>query len=251
MVRRLAKKMGVFILLVFVMPAFAHLGLWMADGSQPGSWNTADWSSSGVLPAAAEEDDAVIHLMAARTGRWKGGFSVHSWIVTKAEAAERYTRYDVVGWGNPVRENAFAPDGRWYSNEPRVVATIRGDKAQSLIPKIRRAIANYPHSDNGGYSVWPGPNSNSFVAYVLNQVPELGVAPPASAVGRNYLAGGSFINLDPDWRDLQVSFMGFAGFAIGRRHGFELHFMGLVAGVDILNPALKVPGFGRLALFGG
>lgn len=241
---KLVKRTVLFVLLVFVTPAMAHLGLWQLDGTQPSSWSNADWSSSGILENATSVDDAVIHVMAARTGRWKGGFALHSWIVTKRNGDDRYTRYEVVGWDKPVRINAYSADGRWYSNLPEIITTVRGNRAEALIPKIEAAVASYPHSDYGGYTVWPGPNSNSFVAHVLNQVPELGIAPPAAAVGRNYIAQNAFINLDPDWMDLQVNIGGYAGFAIGRRHGFELHFLGLVAGFDVLNPAVKVPGFG-------
>ena len=219
------------------------------DASKPASWNTADWSSSGVLPAAKTGDPAVIHVMAARTGRWKGGFALHSWIVTKTKASGEYNRYEVVGWGRPVRVNAYAADGKWYSNITQVVATISGERAALLIPKIEEAVGRYPFAHPGGYQVWPGPNSNSFVGHVLNEVPELGFAPPAAAVGRNYLTENQFFNIDPDWMDLQVNMFGYGGFAIGRRHGFELHFMGLVAGFDVLNPAVKIPGFGRLSLF--
>ena len=56
----------------------------------------------------------------ARTGAWKGIFAVHSWIVFKRANARDWTRYDVVGWGNPVRTNDWPPDGRWYGNTPVV-----------------------------------------------------------------------------------------------------------------------------------
>ena len=40
-----------------------------------------------------------------------------------------------------------------------------------------------------------------------------------------------------------------AGLAAGLRSGVELHFLGLVAGLDLRRPALKVPGFGRVDLW--
>ena len=56
--------------------------------------------------------------MAARTGGLKGAFSVHTWIVIKKAGAKAYERYDKVGWGMPIRRNAYPADGRWYSNVP-------------------------------------------------------------------------------------------------------------------------------------
>ena len=43
--------------------------------------------------------------MSGRTGGWKGVFAVHSWVVFKRENGADWRRYDVVGWGNPVRIN--------------------------------------------------------------------------------------------------------------------------------------------------
>jgi hypothetical protein len=40
------------------------------------------------------------------------------------------------------------------------------------------------------------------------------------------------------------------GFAIGRLSGVEFHFAGLVAGIDFARPAIKVPAFGPVPLWG-
>jgi len=249
MFRKLLRRCFVFLLLLFILPALASQAAWQIKGNHAPSWNTADWSSAGIFPSVVNEPEAVIYVMAAKTGRWKGGFSVHTWIVTKAEGGGQYNRYEVVGWGRPLRQNAYAPDARWYSNEPKIVKLIKGAEAKKLIPKIEKAVVNYPHRERGGYTLWPGPNSNSFVAYVLNEVPEIGIAPPANAVGRDYLSSDRFINIDPDWMNIQMTYRGYFGFALGRRSGFELHFIGLTAGFDLLNPAIKVPGFGRISFY--
>ena len=141
------RRLVLFLLFVFVLPALTHLAIWQADASRPESWNRANWSSSDLLPSADEDREAVVYVMAARTGRWKGGFAVHSWIVTKERNGSSYNRYDVVGWGNPVRHNAYAPDARWYSNQPEIVKSIRGKKATELIPKIENAVRTYPFAD--------------------------------------------------------------------------------------------------------
>ena len=64
---------------------------------------------------------------------------------------------------------------------------MRGDAAaQALIPKIEAAIKEYSYANAGDYRIWPGPNSNTFVATVLRAIPELGAALPPNAVGRDF-----------------------------------------------------------------
>lgn len=246
---RILKVVIASILLVFVLPAAATAAWWYLQ-ERPNSWRSADWSASGVLPVVDPQGDAAIYVMAARVGGFKGAFSVHSWIVTKARGASSYNRYDVVGWGSPVRTNGYPADGRWYSNEPVILHSITGAAAERLIPDVEAAIASYPWSRAGQYVVWPGPNSNSFIAHVLRQVPELGARMPPNATGRDYAPGLFDINWSKNTWDLHMTLGGYFGFALGATSGVEVHFMGLVAGVDILQPALKIPAFGRVEIPG-
>lgn len=243
------KKFVLFVLLCFVAPALASLAV-RAASSQPGSWRAADWSSADILPDADTEPDAAIYVMAARTGGLKGALAVHSWIVTKASGSTRYTRYDKVGWGSPIRTNAYAADGSWYSNAPQVLAEVHGAEASRLIPQIEAAIQAYPFSNRGDYTIWPGPNSNSFVAHVLRQVPDLELALPPEAIGRDFRAFGDFVTLSSDWRNLELSLGGYAGLAIGTLYGIEVRLGGLVFGIDIARPGIKLPGFGRIGVQG-
>jgi hypothetical protein len=238
-------KITKWLIILFIAPALAAIG-WWALKDRPGSWRNADWSSSGVLPAALVEKDAVVHILAARTGGLKGALSQHSWIVVKRAGAHGYDRYDKVGWGQPVRKNAYAADAKWYSNVPEILVSFRGEAADRLIPRIEQAISAYPHSARGGYVLWPGPNSNSFVAHVLRRVPELGIVLPPNAVGRDFLAGGDWFFISPDHTEFQLSILGLAGISVGKRSGLEMNFLGLVTGIDLANPALKLPGFGRI-----
>jgi hypothetical protein len=245
---RLVKNIALAILLIFVMPALATAGWWSAQ-DHPGSWSSADWSSSGILPRAPTKDEAAIYVLAARTGGLKGAFSVHSWLVVKKPGSSSYDRYDKVGWGSPIRHNAYAADGRWYSNTPEIVASATGPEAVRLIPAVEQAIAAYRYSSRGDYRIWPGPNSNSFVAHVLRSVPDLGVILPPNATGRDYAPGLLAVDLAPDWRDIHVTLGGVFGFAAGVRSGIELHFAGLVAGLDFASPAIKIPAYGTVRLF--
>ena len=243
------KKTVLLVALCFAAPALASLGV-RAASSQPSSWRTADWSSSGILLAAGEDRRAAVYVMAARTGGLKGALAVHSWIVTKDAGAKSYTRYEKVAWGYPIRTNDYPADGRWYSNDPEILLALHGNEAARLIPRIEKAIRAYPYANRGDYTIWPGPNSNSFIAHVLRAVPELGLTLPPEAVGRDYRPFGDFVTLSPDKRDLELSLGGYAGLAVGRLHGFEIRLGGLVFGVDIANPGIKLPGFGRVGVSG-
>lgn len=241
------KKIVLFVLLCFVAPALASLAV-RAASSQPGSWRAADWSSSGTLPAASHTSDAAIYVMAARTGGLKGALAVHSWIVTKTAGGTNYTRYDKVGWGNPIRTNAYPADGRWYSNAPEVLLELHGADAEQLIPQIEAAVRDYPFSGRGDYKIWPGPNSNSFVAYVLRAVPQLDIALPPEAIGRDFRPFGDFVTLSADWHNVELSLGGYAGIAAGALYGLEVRLGGLVFGLDIARPGIKLPGFGRIGV---
>jgi hypothetical protein len=235
--------LGIFVL--FIAPSLAAAAWWIMQPHEA-SWRKADWSSSGVISALPETDAASIYILAARTGGLKGALSLHSWIALKRAGEGAYDRYDVVGWGTPIRKNAYDADGRWYSNSPFIVREIHGADAAALIPKIEAAIQRYPYGEPGRYTIWPGPNSNSFVAHILRSVPEIGIVLPSNAVGRDYPTEGKLFMIDEDWQNFHANLFGYAGFAAGSRSGFEINFMGLVAGVDFMNPGLKVPGFGRV-----
>ncbi|MEO1747471.1 MAG: DUF3750 domain-containing protein [Pseudomonadota bacterium] len=219
---------------------------WWATVDRPENWRQANWSTTGLLPDAGQESGAVVHIMAARTGGLKGAFSVHSWIVLKEAGAASYERFDKVGWGQPVRRNAYAADANWYSNAPFIIKTVRGTPAAGIIQQIRQAIANYPHDGRGGYRIWPGPNSNSFVAHVLREVPDIGAVLPPNAVGKDWLAGGELLQVTSDRRNVHFSLFGLAGISAGALSGFEVNFLGQTLGIDFVRPALKLPAIGRI-----
>jgi hypothetical protein len=239
------KNLVLFVLLCFLTPTLSSFEA-RAESTQPSNWRNADWSSAGLLPAAREDRRAAIYVMAARTGGLKGLVAIHSWIVTKAAGGARYFRYDKFSWGNPIRINALPADARWHSHEPEILLALHGDKATRLIPKIEKAVKAYPYSKPGDYRLWPGPNSNTFIAHVLKSVPELGLILPPEAVGRDYRRFDDFVTLSPDKRNLELSLGGYAGLAVGPLYGLEVRIGGLVFGVDIARPGIKLPGVGRV-----
>lgn len=248
--RTALKTAFVLLCLLVVLPTATATAYFYSQG-WPSSWSTADWSSTGTAPDPKTDRQAIIQVYAARAGRWKGAVAVHSWIALKARNASAFTRYDVVGWGQPVRRNGYPVDGRWYSNTPQVVLEIRGRRAADLIPKIERAIARYPYAHRGDYDVWPGPNSNSFIAWIGRQVPELGLEMPSTAVGKDFIGTGFAWAPTPSGTGWQVSLGGYLGAAIGWKEGLEVHILGTTLGIDIESIGIKLPGFGLVALRGG
>jgi hypothetical protein len=241
------KRLLLVILFIYLLPALASAGWWYVR-ERPGNWREADWSSANILPKPKASDEAAIYIFSATTGGMKGAVASHSWIVTKGKGETTYNRYDKVGWGSPIRRNAYVADARWYSNTPNLVVSVKGEEATELIPKIEQAIQSYPYSKPGAYRIWPGPNSNTFVAHVLRSVPELGTVLPPDAVGRDYLPEGKLFSVDADGLDVHATLYGLLGISVGARSGLEVHFMGLVAGFDVMHPAVKIPALGRFGV---
>ncbi|WP_152046202.1 DUF3750 domain-containing protein [Aureimonas psammosilenae] len=244
---RILKIVFLLFALIYLVPTALAVLFWWA-GSHPGSWRDADWTSAKLLPAPAQSRDAAVYVFAARTGGLKGAISEHSWVVVKEKGAPAYERWDKVGWGSPIRRNAYAADARWYSNPPQLVLERHGEAAEALIPSVREAIRAYPYSTAGSYHIFPGPNSNTFVEHVLRHVPGLRTNLPPAAIGRDYPSDGRFAVIDRDRGDLRLSILGYAGLSVGRTAGLELNILGLVAGIDPWHLGIKIPAFGSYSL---
>jgi hypothetical protein len=247
--RRSVRNVLVAILVLFLLPLALHAALYVSK-DRPGSFRDADWSSVGMLPPATADRDARLLVFTGRTGRWKGVFAIHSWVVFKPERATSWSRYDVVGWGQPMRSNGWAPDGRWFGNAPRVLVDVRGAEAAALIPKVKLAIAGYGYRNSGDYRIWPGPNSNTFTAAVLRAVPELATTLPSNAVGKDFRPF-PYVGLTDSGTGIEASLWGLLGVKLGWVEGIEVNLLGLVAGFDLRHPALKLPGFGRIGMDDG
>lgn len=212
-------------------------------------WRAADRSSASIAPDPADTPEALVLVYAARAFDWRGLFGVHMWIAVKPNSAEHYTVYDVVGWRawrglSVVSVRKDIPDRLWYSQRPQLVFALRGEQAASAIDKIAQASSDYSYQDS--YSVWPGPNSNSYVAYIARQVPELDFVMPATAIGKDYLGNGKFLAPTPSGTGYQFSLYGLLGISLARKEGLEINILGAVFGVNPLTPAINLPGIGLI-----
>lgn len=244
--RRFLKPLGWSILLLIAIPCSVGTALGYAQG-WPSSWKAANWSSAGLLPEARRLKPATVILLASRTGRWKSIFAEHMSIVLKPEGADHWTRYDVVGWGKPVRKDAYAADAYWYGNAPRIIYQKQGAEAAGLIPRIEASIARYPHGARGSYTVWPGPNSNTFVSWVVRHTDGFHTELPPVAVGKDWL-GWVGTAPAPSKTGYSVSIAGVLGGTLALEEGAELHLLGSTIGVDPDDLAIKLPALGKLSL---
>jgi hypothetical protein len=249
---RLRTKLLITFLVIVSSAAALH---WWREGerilqaSQLG-WYQLPRHETSVLPDPTRTPEAIVAVLAAPTFGWRGYFAMHPWIVYKRANDKTYTRYEVLGWSatDLVRRNHAAPDGQWYGASPELLVIHTGTRAEKLIPGIEEAIANYPYDQ--WYRTYPGPNSNTFVAHIGREVPELKLDLPSNAIGKDYRPWHSPLGLSSSGLGLQASLGGFIGLSIGLEEGLEMNLFGLKIGLDLNCPALRLPFVGRLGLDG-
>ena len=91
-------------------------------------------------------------------------------------------------------------------------------------------------------------NSNSFLAHIAPQLPELGIDMPSNAVGKDFLPGSGCFAAAPSRSKFQLSLCRLFGIVLAAREGLEVNLLGLSLGVDSVRPALKLPALGRLGI---
>jgi hypothetical protein len=193
----------------------------------------------------AKVDEPIVRVYGARTMGAKGLFGVHTWIAVKPQGTADFTVYEIIGWRLRWSESALvirnrAPD-RWFGSEGELYAEKRGAGVGELIERIDKAAREYPYANT--YTLWPGPNSNTFTAWIARAVPELEVDLPATAIGKDYL-GGSVFARAPSGSGFQFSLAGLFGVAASGVEGLEFNVLSLNFG---LGPSgLKLPLIGRI-----
>ncbi len=244
--RRVILVLTILFLLLAGGPAWVLLS---GQASLRGDWSTATRHSAGIAPDPAKTREAVVQIYAARAFSWRGVLGVHTWIAAKPTNAPAWTTYQVIGWnvmrgGKAVAIRQEAPDRSWFGNRPEIIADLRGAGVDAIIREIDRAARAYPYNDT--YTVWPGPNSNTFTAWIGREVPGLGLDLPPTAVGKDWLGATTIAVWAPSGTGVQLSLYGLLGVTAAIDEGLELNLAGLTLGVDPLDLALKLPGVGRV-----
>jgi hypothetical protein len=172
------------------LPWLVLMSLLWAGCSDRGEWYTASRASAGIAPDPLFTREAVLQIYGADTWGWRGWFAIHTWIVVKRTDEEFYTLYDVVGWRGIHGQQGVlliqqdVPDRYWYGARPRLLLSRQGAEVDALIDAVDQAARAYPWKH--AYKAFPGPNSNTFTAWVARQVPDLELDLPWSAIGSGY-----------------------------------------------------------------
>jgi hypothetical protein len=238
----------IFLILTFIGP------LWLIFSGRvdfKADYRTANRDSAHLAPLPEKSHEAVIQVYSARAFNWRGVIAIHSWIAVKPKDASRYTVYQIVGWrlyrGLPaLMIEQDIPDRNWYNDKPKVILDIRGEKAEALIPQIDESAKSYMYANT--YTLWPGPNSNTFPAYIARKVPELGLNIPSDAIGKDFLPENAFFAKAPSGTGYQVSLFGLLGILIAKDEGIEINILGLVYGIKFVPLSILLPGIGQIKL---
>jgi Protein of unknown function (DUF3750) len=220
-----------------VYPFYAFMALLFAAAGASviaQDWRNASREPVGLAPDPRIVKEAVVQVYGARAVGAKGLFGVHTWVAVKPSEAPQWTVYEVIGWRLRWSDSAVVvrtrdPDGRWFGAEPELYAEKRGAGVDELIKRIDKAAREYPFA--GEYTVWPGPNSNTFTSWIARAVPELELDLPATAIGKDYM-GGSVFGRAPSGSGFQLSLAGLLGVAASSVDGVEINLLGLNFGVS-------------------
>ena len=139
-------------------------------------------------PRPGEHSEAVVQVYGADVWGLRGNFAIHTWLAVKPRDAATYTIYQVIGWRretSKVSVTTGMPDRPWFRSPPILLHEVTGARAEALVEPIRQAVADYPWAET--YTMWPGPNSNSFIAWIALEVPDLGLRLPAKAIGQGWM----------------------------------------------------------------
>jgi len=204
---------------------------------------------------------------------WYTRFAEHTWIDLKQGSEDDWTRIEISGtMSGVVIESISAEEARdpiRWSNPAFVLEVHYDDDAREMIPMILESANSIQdfgtrelHGTEDGWSItfhapengrlydaWPGPNSNTLIAQIIDRTPGLHAELHHNAVGKDYpetfRAGitSSGYGVEAD--------LGLLGLGLGLRQGIEVHLFGLTAGVGLWPPALKIPLLPRIGVHQG
>ena len=127
-------------------------------------------------------------------------FAIHPWVVTVSKGVT--TRWEVIHREYKGKERYGYVYKNFYTNpsqgikkhsfsseywEAKLIGSLNGDEkstAKQVIDFIEKMTPFYPHQEN--YSLYPGPNSNTYIAWILGNFPELNIRLPWNAFGKNF-----------------------------------------------------------------
>jgi hypothetical protein len=145
---------------------------------------------------AASEDSPVVELRAARIP-FLGAIAHHHWLVVERQGPsgggpcrDRWEVWQYPDFGGQLtaghlHKNLLPPEAGVGSGPSWMIAHWQGQAAAALAERIEQSPVSYPWRRH--YRYWPGPNSNTYVQWVLGDDFRLG----RCGVGRRYCRGAS------------------------------------------------------------
>jgi hypothetical protein len=118
---------------------------------------------------SASGTSIAVELRCATLPGLLGLFAVHYWlVVSNADGCHRWEVWQSKNAGGRsighVHCDLKPPDAGVGGGPTRVVARWSGDRALA-IARVLDSVSAYPYCDR--YLAWPGPNSNTFVSWVM------------------------------------------------------------------------------------
>jgi hypothetical protein len=200
-------------------------------------------TAPAILPSAA-----VVQLRYATLPFLFRAVAVHYWFAVLDASSRQWHRWEV--WQTKdaggqsighVHCDLRHPDCGVGGGPYRLAAEWSGSAARAIGSVLNHAQV-YPHRDH--YRAWPGPNSNTFVAWVLRQAGLHHCLDPR-AIGKDYLGPfGIGLSFGPTGVQVETPVV---GVKFSLRGGAEVHLLCCTGGLRWWPPEVDTP-FGRVSL---
>ncbi|MCC7012993.1 MAG: DUF3750 domain-containing protein [Planctomycetes bacterium] len=202
---------------------------------------------SAPRPHALPRDAAWI--VAAKSCRlpewmdWYTRFAHHTWLDVKRGDEGAWVRIEVEGKRTggtlePIPASAARADVRWR-REVELHDVLVGERAERVALALDAAVARLGPRYASDYQAYPGPNSNTFIAELAREIPELELCFDHNALGKDY-AGWGTLALAPSGTGVRLDTWPL-GLTLAAREGLELHLAQLVFGVQLWPPRVQLP----------
>jgi hypothetical protein len=200
----------------------------------------------GVTAPSGLPSTWVVQLRYATLPQFLRVIAVHHWFAVLDSAARRWHRWEVWQTKNAggksfgyVHCDLRHPDQGVGGGAYRLAAEWGGEAARAICSVLQNA-QDYPHRDR--YRAWPGPNSNTFVAWVLREA-GLHRSLDPRAIGKDYMGLlGLRLSSRPACAQLETPLL---GGRVSLHDGVEVHLLGLTCGLQWSPLAVSTP-FGRV-----
>lgn len=190
--------------------------------------------------------DAIVAIKSAQLSAsnpfWRS-FAHHSWVDLKRPNSATWERIESGGrigilHGDIPAEEANL-DHRFGERTVRLLGYATGDDALAVIAHIDATLPTLAPRYATDYTMWPGPNSNTFVRELCADAPSLSFVFDPNALGKDY-TGLFTIDTTASGTGLRID-TPILGAALALREGVELHFLQLTLGISLDPPGLSIP----------